>query len=100
MSESMSESVEQRGRYVSALVKDGVVIGGMLHHPEHPAHAPHLAPETTGPIEAAIEKLPHDGQVHLVEYYEAGHAQVGAVHPETRELFRPGLYVNNEFAAE
>lgn len=74
--------------YASALVKDGVVVGGMLATPEHPSHAPALTDAVRAELEAAISALPHDGEIHVVELYQDAHGAVanGAI--------KAGLHIN------
>lgn len=74
--------------YASAIVHDGEVIGGMLHTPDHPSHAPNLTPEVTAQLAGAIADLPKDGQVHILELYQEGHSLV------RDGIIKAGLHVN------
>ncbi len=77
-------------QYASALVKDGQVVGGMLATPDHPSHAPALTPEVQAQLKAAIDGLPHDGQIHVIEIYQS-------LHPNVRQgSIREGLHVNGQ----
>lgn len=74
--------------YASAVVRDGEVIGGMLHSPDHPAHAPSLTPEVTEQLTGVIALLPKDGQVHIVEHYQSGHSLV------RDGIIKAGIHIN------
>lgn len=74
--------------YASAIVQDGAVIGGMLHSPDHPAHAPSLTPEVTTALGEAIALLPSDGQVHIIELYQPEHSLV------RDGIIKAGIHIN------
>jgi hypothetical protein len=75
-------------QYASALVKDGVVVGGMLASPENEAHAPALTDAVKAELGTAIAALPRDGNLHLIELYQPDHSAVKA------GTIKEGLHVN------
>jgi hypothetical protein len=74
--------------YASALVKDGQVVGGMLASPENEAHAPNLTDAVKAQLASAIQALPKDGEIHLVELYQPEHYSVKA------GTIKEGLHLN------